>query len=73
MGELVRALEKSGIPMEGSKGEWGPGQQELNVEFCELVEQADRNVLIKHAAKEVADQKAKVDGRKGSRPMQLLP
>jgi glutamine synthetase len=57
VGELVRALEKSGIPMEGSKGEWGPGQQELNVEYCELVEQADRNVLIKHAAKEVADQK----------------
>jgi len=31
VGELVRALEKSGIPMEGSKGEWGPGQHELNI------------------------------------------
>lgn len=57
IGEVVRALEQSGIPMEGSKGEWGPGQQELNVEYCELLEQADRNVLIKHAAKEVAHQK----------------
>ena len=57
VGELVRALEKSGIPMEGSKGEWGPGQQELNVEYCELVEQADRNVVTKHAAKEIAHQK----------------
>ena len=57
IGEVVRALEQSGIPMEGSKGEWGPGQQELNVEYCDLLEQADRNVLIKHAAKEVAHQK----------------
>jgi glutamine synthetase len=57
VGDLVRALEKSGIPMEGSKGEWGPGQQELNVEYCELLEQADRNVLTKHAAKEIAHQR----------------
>jgi glutamine synthetase len=57
VGELVRALVKSGIPMEGSKGEWGPGQLELNVEYGELLEQADRNVLIKHAAKEIAYEK----------------
>ena len=57
IGETVRALEKSGIPMEGSKGEWGPGQQELNAEYSELVEQADRNVLTKHAAKEIAHEK----------------
>lgn len=54
VGEAVRALEKSGVPMEGSKGEWGPGQQELNVRYSELLEQADRNILTKHAAKEVA-------------------
>ena len=54
VGELVRALDQSGIPMEGSKGEWGPGQQELNLEYCDLLEQADRNVLAKHAAKEIA-------------------
>ena len=57
VGELVRALAKSGVPMEGSKGEWGPGQQELNLEYSELLEQADRNVLIKHAAKEIAYEK----------------
>lgn len=57
IGAIVRALEKSGVPMEGSKGEWGPGQQELNVEYCELLEQADRNVLTKHAAKEIAHEK----------------
>ena len=27
----VRALGHSGVPMEGSKGEWGPGQQEINL------------------------------------------
>ncbi len=56
IGAIVRGLEASGVPMEGSKGEWGPGQQEINLEFCEVLEQADRNVLYKHAAKEIADQ-----------------
>jgi glutamine synthetase len=57
VGEVVRALDGSGVPMEGSKGEWGAGQQELNVRYSELVEQADRNVLTKHAAKEIAHAK----------------
>jgi glutamine synthetase len=56
VGAIVRALEKSGVPMEGSKGEWGRGQQELNAEYCDLLEQADRNVLTKHAAREIAFQ-----------------
>jgi glutamine synthetase len=56
VGAIVRSLEASGVPMEGSKGECGRGQQELNVEFCELLEQADRNVLTKHAAREIAHQ-----------------
>ena len=55
VGAIVRGLEASGVPMEGSKGEWGPGQQELNLRYCDLMEQADRNVLAKHAAKEIAD------------------
>ena len=42
--------------MEGSKGEWGRGQQELNAEYSDLLEQADRNVLTKHAAREIAFQ-----------------
>jgi len=57
IGAIVRGLEASGVPMEGSKGEWGPGQQEINVEYCEVLEQADRNVLTKHAAREIADAK----------------
>ena len=55
VGAIVRSLDASGVPMEGSKGEWGPGQQELNVRYSDLLEQADRNVLTKHAAKEIAD------------------
>ncbi len=54
VGAIVRSLEASGVPMEGSKGEWGPGQQELNARYSTLLEQADRNVLTKHAAKEIA-------------------
>ncbi|HKA37840.1 MAG TPA: glutamine synthetase family protein [Thermoanaerobaculia bacterium] len=54
VGAIVRALDASGVPMEGSKGEWGPGQQELNSRFSDVLDQADGNVLTKHAAKEIA-------------------
>ncbi|HEV8118935.1 MAG TPA: glutamine synthetase, partial [Thermoanaerobaculia bacterium] len=54
VGAIVRGLDASGIPMEGSKGEWGPGQQELNTCYGDVLEQADANVLTKHAAKEIA-------------------
>ena len=55
VGAIVRGLSGSGVPVENSKGEWGPGQQEINLEFCDVVEQADRNVLYKHVAREIAD------------------
>ena len=42
------------MPVEFSKGEWGPGQQEINLRYCELLEMADRHVLYKNAAKEIA-------------------
>ncbi|MCI0586969.1 MAG: glutamine synthetase family protein [Planctomycetes bacterium] len=54
VGAIVRGLEGSAVPVESSKGEWGPGQQEINLEYSPLLEQADRNVLYKHAAKEIA-------------------
>ena len=47
-------LQAAGIEVENSKGEWGPGQEEINVRYCEALEMADRHVLIKHAAKEIA-------------------
>jgi len=54
VGAIRRHLEASGIPVEFSKGEWGPGQQEINLRYCELLEMADRHVLYKTAAKEIA-------------------
>ncbi len=59
VGAIRRALDASGVPVESTKGEWGPGQQELNLEYCEALQQADRNVIYKHAAKEIADQHGK--------------
>ena len=57
MGVLARSLEKTGIGVEGTKGEWGPGQQELNFRYGPLLEQADAVVIAKHAAKEIAEGK----------------
>ncbi|MFQ5514895.1 MAG: glutamine synthetase family protein [Myxococcota bacterium] len=54
VGSIRRHLERSGIPVEFSKGEWGEGQHEINLRYCELLEMADRHVLYKTAAKEIA-------------------
>jgi glutamine synthetase len=54
VGAIRRHLEASGVPVEFSKGEWGPGQQEINLRYCELLEMADRHVIYKNAAKEIA-------------------
>ena len=57
VGAIRNHLERSGIPVENSKGEWGPGQQEINIRYGDLLEIADRHVIYKHAAKEIAWQK----------------
>jgi glutamine synthetase len=54
IGAIRRSLDSSGVPIEVTKGEWGPGQQEINLQFCQAVIQADRSVIYKHAAKEIA-------------------
>ncbi|MBA3943377.1 MAG: glutamine synthetase [Herpetosiphonaceae bacterium] len=59
IGAIRRGLDGSGVPVEFTKGEWGPGQQEINLEYCDALEQADRNVLYKHAAKEIAQAQGK--------------
>ncbi|CAM2008443.1 glutamine synthetase family protein [Acanthopleuribacter pedis] len=51
-----RLLNQSGVPVEFSKGEWGPGQHELNIRYCEVLEMADRHTLFKQCLKEIADQ-----------------
>src|SRR5438105_8572774 len=54
IGDIRSHLERSGIPVESSKGEWGPGQQEIGLRYADALESADRHVLYKHAAKEIA-------------------
>lgn len=54
MRALRNGLEAAGIPIQESKGEWGPGQEELNVLYAEALEMADRHVVLKNAVKEVA-------------------
>ena len=49
-----RHMESSGIPVEFSKGEWGPGQHELNLRYAEVLEMADRQCIYKQAFKEIA-------------------
>jgi glutamine synthetase len=51
-----RHLAGSGIPVETSKGEWGPGQHETNIRYAEALDMADRHLLYKQIFKELADQ-----------------
>ncbi|MDJ0925137.1 MAG: glutamine synthetase family protein [Acidimicrobiia bacterium] len=53
---IRRHLSRSGIPVETSKGEWGRGQHEMNIRYAEILDMADRHVLMKQCMKEVADQ-----------------
>ena len=55
---LVRAIrnhmEAARVPVEFSKGEWGRGQEEINLRYAPALEMADRHVLYKHGVKEIA-------------------
>ena len=55
---LIRAIrngvDNAGIPVEFSKGEAGLGQHEINLEYAEALEMADRHAIYKNAAKEIA-------------------
>jgi glutamine synthetase len=55
IGAIRSGVDASGIPVEFSKGEWGPGQHEINLRYAEALEMADRHVVYKLAAKEIAD------------------
>ncbi len=54
MRAVRRQLQASGIPVENSKGEWGPGQEEINVRYADALTMADRHVVLKNAIKEIA-------------------
>jgi glutamine synthetase len=54
MRAIRNGLEGAGIPVENSKGEWGPGQEEINVRYTDALQMADRHAIIKNAIKEIA-------------------
>src|SRR5947199_4594573 len=59
MRAIRRGLQGAGIPVENSKGEWGPGQEEINVRYADALEMADRHAILKNAVKEIAHAQGK--------------
>lgn len=59
MRAIRNGLQGAGIPVENSKGEWGPGQEEINVRYADALEMADRHVILKNGIKEIAHLKGK--------------
>ena len=53
-GRLRNLMTAAEIPVEFSKGEAAPGQHEVNIHYSDVLEMADRSVLFKHGAKEIA-------------------
>jgi len=53
-GKLRNLMTAARIPVEFSKGEAAPGQHEVNIHYSDVLEMADRSVLFKHGAKEIA-------------------
>jgi glutamine synthetase len=51
---IRNGMEGAGIPVEFSKGEWGAGQEEINLRYATAVEMADRHVIYKNGVKEIA-------------------
>ena len=55
---LMRAIRKgmiaAGLPIENSKGEWGRGQHEINLRHAEPLLMADRHLVFKQGAKQLA-------------------
>jgi len=51
---LRNQMTAARIPIEFSKGEAAPGQHEVNIRYDHVLESADRTVIFKHGAKEIA-------------------
>jgi len=59
IGDLRRSMQAAGIPVESSKGEAWPGQHEINFRFADALTTADRHVIYKNGAKEIAQKHGK--------------
>jgi glutamine synthetase len=54
MRAVRKGLQGAGIPVENSKGEWGPGQEEINVRYADALDMADNHAILKNGIKEIA-------------------
>jgi glutamine synthetase len=52
--KIRNAMDAAGVPVEFSKGEAGRGQHEINLRYAGALEMADRHVIYKNGAKEIA-------------------
>src|SRR5438067_1699510 len=52
--QIRNGMVGAGIPVESSKGEAWPGQQEINFRYADAVTMADNHVVYKNGAKEIA-------------------
>jgi glutamine synthetase len=54
--QIRNHMQAAEIPVESSKGEAWPGQQEINFRFSDAVSMADNHVVYKNGIKEMANQ-----------------
>jgi glutamine synthetase len=54
MRAIRNGMQGAGITVENSKGEWGPGQEEINVRYADPLTMADWHVILKNGCKEIA-------------------
>jgi glutamine synthetase len=54
MRQIRNGMAAAGIPVESSKGEAWPGQQEINFRYADALTAADNHVIYKNGAKEIA-------------------
>jgi glutamine synthetase len=52
--QIRNGMQAAGIPVESSKGEAWPGQQEINFRYADALTMADRHTIYKNGAKEIA-------------------
>jgi glutamine synthetase len=52
--QIRNGMDAAAVPVEFSKGEWGRGQHEINLQYADVLEMADRHVIYKNGAKEIA-------------------
>jgi glutamine synthetase len=52
--QIRNQMPDFGVSVESSKPEWGLGQQEITLDYCDTLEMADRHVLFKYGVKQLA-------------------